>query len=122
DLRMPGQIGDVLVPGNGPEPRPAVAAAIRVPVHRRVLAQPGELVVGRSAALVDVGVDEVDRRNHIASVRVRLPRTSTIRPGPPQVGLRSRKNRLGPNWILASLTWAIRSAAKIVRPGSAFLS
>src|SRR5271169_6392482 len=52
------------MPGNGPETRPAGFAAIGVPEYWLVFAQPGELVMRRPAALVDVGVDEVDLRRH----------------------------------------------------------
>ena len=62
---------DVLVLGDRPESGPAGTAAVGVPEHRRVLAQPGELLVRGAAALVDVGVDEVDLRSH----RHRLPAT-----------------------------------------------
>ena len=82
DVRVPDHAGDVSVPGDGPEARPSRTAAVRVPEDRRVLAQPGELLVRSPAPSVDIGVDEVDLfgRGH------RLPRVlqetidTTIRP------------------------------------------
>src|SRR5262249_37414557 len=102
--------------------------AIGMPVHRRVLAQPGELLVGRSVALIDVGVDEVDRRNHIASVRVRLPRTSTIRRDPRHA---EGTIRLKPACSAGRTSWGRtgfwralpeRSARQPISPGQAALS
>src|SRR5271165_1364089 len=61
---MPGQVLDVRMPRHGPETWPARLAAIRVPVHGLVFAQPGELLVRRSGPLINVGVDEVDLRRH----------------------------------------------------------
>jgi hypothetical protein len=37
---MAAHVLDVAMPGNRPESRPALTAAMRVPEHRRVLAQP----------------------------------------------------------------------------------
>ena len=69
-LRVPGHVRDVLVPGHGPEAGPARLAAVGVPEDRVVLAQPGELLVRRPAALVGVRVDEIDlRRRHITNDR-----------------------------------------------------
>src|SRR5579864_9551868 len=49
---------------NRPEPGPARFAAVRVPEHRRVLAQPGELLVRGAATLVDIEINEADLRSH----------------------------------------------------------
>jgi hypothetical protein len=56
------------MPGDRPEAWPAGLAAIGVPVHRIVLAEPGELLVRRAAALVDVGIDEVDLWRHVSAL------------------------------------------------------
>src|SRR5215469_18463692 len=78
DLRMAGNMLDVVMPGDRPESWPALSAAVGVPVHRRVLAQPGELFVRRAAALVDILAHQVDleRGRHW-----RHPSVSGRRPG-----------------------------------------
>ncbi|MGH3740906.1 MAG: hypothetical protein ACRDT1_06195 [Micromonosporaceae bacterium] len=66
---MARDVHHVLVPGDRPEARRAVAGVTVVPEDRSVLAEPGELVVRHAAALVHIGVDEIDVRGHLGSPR-----------------------------------------------------